>query len=592
MQSEPQKTTNITTYAYDILSPGELQTYLPAWRSVFVTSELSRRKTVQIDSSGTIRYRNEIRPLIPPPQEKSEAETLLWEYMSQLTNNLKEQIAPKGKNAGAEYFPPDFPTDVFSQSNWKILTMEPEAHDKIPGLTRTWKAVLRPVLDAFAEITILGVTFTKKIFLPIEGATLTVRFAGNLVTDLDLASPIALKTTRKTEPLKIASEHLGYVTSEKILEMLEFGFRVVDGGLRVRERREEDKPKVVQKEEIEEEMDPNCFIIGTIWVYIVYGENTLSSQVKDFLAPEIIRIMDFNNVDANLIFISKDELDRNTSRLGVNDYVINILNSSELVGMRVDSIGETSVFGQNPIARLTEYSNESVHPETPCFIDYEKIVKLYLPMASNPYGHPEYIIKNETVFFEALAHTCAHELYHAIIYRSLKYRFLLDKGSRYNFGVIIKGEELAEAIPTAFTIHMDSFGHNPMNTKDMSVRAKQYSLNTSGNHIHPFAYFSEINRYDHLGQSHSISINLEKAMDIFFVNDCDEIKISDVIADLSLNEELNKSINKLKKGSAKSKIDAFRNDVLHSYFVLPFLKKYKEKHSDYSTENKKKQQLK
>ncbi|MBX7243625.1 MAG: hypothetical protein K1X92_17935 [Bacteroidia bacterium] len=70
MQSEPQKTTNITTYAYDILSPGGLQTYLPAWRSVFVTSELSRRKTVQIDSSGAIRYRNEIRPLIPPAQEK------------------------------------------------------------------------------------------------------------------------------------------------------------------------------------------------------------------------------------------------------------------------------------------------------------------------------------------------------------------------------------------------------------------------------------------------------------------------------------------------------------------------------------------
>ncbi|MBX7243195.1 MAG: hypothetical protein K1X92_15730 [Bacteroidia bacterium] len=235
MQSEPQKTTTLTTYAYDILSPGELQTYLPAWRSVFVTSELSRRKTVQIDSSGTIRYRNEIRPLIPPPQEKAEAETLLWEYMSQLTNNLKEQIAPKGKSAGTEYFPPDFPADVFSQSNWKILTMEPEAHDKIPGLTRTWKAVLRPVLEAFAEITILGVTLTKKILLPIEGANLTVRFAGNLVTDLDLASPIALKTTRKTEPLKIAAEHLRYVTSEAILEMLEFGFRIVDGGLRVRE---------------------------------------------------------------------------------------------------------------------------------------------------------------------------------------------------------------------------------------------------------------------------------------------------------------------------------------------------------------------
>ena len=152
MQSEPQKTTNITTYAYDILSPGELQTYLPAWRSVFVTSELSRRKTVQIDSSGTIRYRNEIRPLIPPAQEKSEAEKLLWKYMGQLTDNLKEQIAPKGKDTGKEYFPPDFPTDFFSQSNWKILTMEPEAHDKIPGLTRTWKAVLSPVLEAFARI--------------------------------------------------------------------------------------------------------------------------------------------------------------------------------------------------------------------------------------------------------------------------------------------------------------------------------------------------------------------------------------------------------------------------------------------------------
>lgn len=237
MQSEPQKTTNITTYAYDILSPGELQTYLPAWRSVFVVSELSRRKTVQTDSSGTIRYRNEIRPLIPPAQEKSEAEKLLWKYMGQLTDNLKEQIAPQGKDAGTEYFPPDFPADIFSQSNWKILTLEPEAHDKIPGLIKTWKAVLRPVLEAFAEITILGVTLTKKIFLPIEGATLTVRFAGNLVTDLDLASPIALKTTRKTEPLKIAAANLVYVTSEAILEMLEFGFRIVDGGLRVREMR-------------------------------------------------------------------------------------------------------------------------------------------------------------------------------------------------------------------------------------------------------------------------------------------------------------------------------------------------------------------
>ncbi|MBX7243848.1 MAG: hypothetical protein K1X92_19055, partial [Bacteroidia bacterium] len=228
----------ITTYAYDILSPGELQTYLPAWRSVFVVSELSRRKTVQIDSSGTIRYRNEIRPLIPPAQEKSEAEKLLWKYMGQLTDNLKEQIAPKGKDTGKEYFPPDFPADLFSQSNWKILTLEPEAHDKIPGLTRTWKAVLRPVLDAFAEITILGVTLTKKILLPIEGATLTVRFAGNLVTDLDIASSIALKTTRKTEPLKIAAANLVYVTSEAILEMLEFGFRIVDGGLRVREIQE------------------------------------------------------------------------------------------------------------------------------------------------------------------------------------------------------------------------------------------------------------------------------------------------------------------------------------------------------------------
>ena len=246
MKTNSQKTTNITTYAYDILSPGELQTYLPAWRSIFVVSELSRRKTVQTDSSGTIRYRNEIRPLIPPAQEKSAAEKLLWEYMSQLTNNLKEQIAPEGKDAGAEYFPPDFPADFFSQSNWKVLTLEPEAHDKIPGLIKTWKAVLRPVLDAFAEITILGVTLTKKILLPIEGATLTVRFAGNLVTDLDIASPIALKTTRKTEPLKIAAEHLVYVTSEKILEMLEFGFRKVDGGLRVREMRGEEEIKMVE----------------------------------------------------------------------------------------------------------------------------------------------------------------------------------------------------------------------------------------------------------------------------------------------------------------------------------------------------------
>ncbi|MBX7240319.1 MAG: hypothetical protein K1X92_01125 [Bacteroidia bacterium] len=70
MKTNSQKTTNITTYAYEILSPGELQTYLPAWRSIFVVSELSRRKTVQTDSSGTIRYRNEIRPLIPPVQEK------------------------------------------------------------------------------------------------------------------------------------------------------------------------------------------------------------------------------------------------------------------------------------------------------------------------------------------------------------------------------------------------------------------------------------------------------------------------------------------------------------------------------------------
>ncbi|MBX7240201.1 MAG: hypothetical protein K1X92_00535, partial [Bacteroidia bacterium] len=70
----------------------------------------------------------------------------------QLTDNLKEQIAPKGKDTSKEYFPPDFPADFFSQSNWKILTLEPEAHDKIPGLTRTWKAVLSPVLEAFARM--------------------------------------------------------------------------------------------------------------------------------------------------------------------------------------------------------------------------------------------------------------------------------------------------------------------------------------------------------------------------------------------------------------------------------------------------------
>ncbi|MBX7243201.1 MAG: hypothetical protein K1X92_15760 [Bacteroidia bacterium] len=238
MKSNSQKTTNIIAYTYDTLSPGKMQYHLPAWRSVFVVSELSRRKSLRVDESGYIHYRDEIRPVFPPPPEANAATDLLWKYMNQLSKNLKEQIGQKGQEKSPDYFPSDFPVNVFSRENWELVKLEPELHETNREFIKAWRAVLRLQLPAFSEVIIGGETLKGGDKLPVEDTSLTVSFGSNRVKDFVMASPVVQMEKRSKEPLKIALEFLKYLTSGDLFKNLDLGFSVEKGKLRVGGRRD------------------------------------------------------------------------------------------------------------------------------------------------------------------------------------------------------------------------------------------------------------------------------------------------------------------------------------------------------------------
>lgn len=237
MHTNSQNITRNTIYSYKVLLSGEMQYHLPAWRSIFVVSELSRRKSLRVDESGYIHYRDEIRPVFPPPPEANAATDLLWKYMNQLSKNLKEQIGQKGQEKTPDYFPSDFPVNVFSRENWELVKLEPELHETNREFIKAWRAVLRLQLPAFSEVIIGGETLKGGDKLPVEDTSLTVSFGSNRVKDFVMASPVVQMEKRGKEPLKIALELLKYLTSGDLFKNLDLGFSVEKGKLRVGGRR-------------------------------------------------------------------------------------------------------------------------------------------------------------------------------------------------------------------------------------------------------------------------------------------------------------------------------------------------------------------
>ena len=215
-----------------------MQYHTPAWRSIFAVSAVpagSSRIGLDVDGSGHIHYRNSVKPVFPPAQEKVGGKRLLSKYMKQLGDNLKTQKGQAGQMQPS-VLPHDFPDDFFSESGWELMTLEAEYNDANTVIV-AWSAVLKPVFRAFEAVVIQGERVSDSGVLAVTMAQLKLRFTGNRVTDLAMESPVVMKGNTMAEPLKIAPEYLQYLTSAEMLGNLDLGFRVVEGRVRVRGRK-------------------------------------------------------------------------------------------------------------------------------------------------------------------------------------------------------------------------------------------------------------------------------------------------------------------------------------------------------------------
>ena len=352
------------------------------------------------------------------------------------------------------------------------------------------------------------------------------------------------------------------------------------------------KEGVVREEEESPNMG-NIHVMSEITIYIVVENEVLcsSEEIKvdvgngrmlteqGALATKLVGIFALNMVDASVYFTKREEVDGLQDRglLRLNDFVVTFLDGNLDIGaLGVTCTGE---YGTNS-HKLTKYSRDRYHehPESSCFVFIRLIHELSRPNGENR----TYKIENDNAYFDKVALTTAHELYHSIIWRSLKYDYL--KGG-YIFGTEIgDGTNLFQHIKDIEADYFDEDGaHNYLDMKDLGKRRKQYSLNTRGDNVGfaPFMISPYMYKQGSFGD-YQTSINMEMLVDIFFLNNIIDLNVcleENPILKEQLPQEITKSvINKdgkpFTQGISRSLIYQFRTDKLQKKYVEPFLKQF------------------
>ncbi len=298
----------------------------------------------------------------------------------------------------------------------------------------------------------------------------------------------------------------------------------------------------------------------------------------------LAQIFEDNDLEVVIEYIDAPTLDSlaQSGKLIGNDYVITLCNVDDFKGAE----GVTHLFGKDNMASLSSYTGD--HPEAPCFIAYKGMVKTYMPC--QPPNHPVYKIRDELAFFDILAYNSAHEIYHSMIYRALKFKafkkinYLTDYPE---FGRVVedKGDVENEMMryfdnKALFTQTKDEggFGHSPLNKADMDKRNKEYSLNTSGIHA-KYLYIEEIFKYRLDGEPDSgDTMYEENIIDAFFINS--KVKLDTFGFEKFLPKKIIAGINtpgknQLIQGCAEKRLFKFRKDNFHQDIVIPFLSHFK-----------------
>jgi hypothetical protein len=133
----------------------------------------------------------------------------------------------------------------------------------------------------------------------------------------------------------------------------------------------------------------------------------------------------------------------------------------------------------------------------------------------------------------------------------------------------------------------ESYAHDNLEEFDMSLRKKQYSLNSAGKNAGIFPFVSEL--YAYPNQDATSTYDHIQLRDLFFVNK--EVDFRVVLEDenyelarTQMNDEILKSLTssnllgqllgaRLTQGCAHERVYLFRED-LNDTFVKPFLKRY------------------
>lgn len=546
---------------------------------------------LSVTEQGYIYFKNRVAWELPLNQQsprnegeaRDSAEYWLTEARKREANAYN--LFKNTQNKAESYLP------LFFHTNWIFLKALPEYSDK--NLLRYWK-----VIYSLKLTSIEGLPKGEARVVPDHQLVLYIKYKNpSLLPAIDYISRPIFKAEAVQSLLHFEEADIPNLRMiENAANHTISPYKMADDGNWVA------MTEVgAEKPEPDKITNTNCFTtIGTITIHIVLHDDTILSdsiclrdegcQVTewDALVGNIIRIFESNHVDATIISASKQEVDtkQRNNELGVNDYIVNILNKE--IDTK-NSLG-FSVTGISPNSMLTDYFIDNNHTEYPIFISYKLAEMRYRPNTDTP---PTYIIESDKVFFEILANVCAHEVYHSIIDRALKYAAFSQKD--YPFGkVLTKKEEDNLPFGIRGSNYFEDNGHNPLNKDDMFMRAKQYSLNTSGLHTQPFAYLTELSMRADTSNGFSLLVNLslnkEDVIDVFFLNPYIILKKEDIppeiYADIpiAIREALEPTQKtwkiwkgRLTRASAAAKINLFRNDDIQKKYVEPFLKQFKVK---------------